>query len=147
MFLQPTATAEVGSWVGVLLIAGRVLFAAIFILSGIGHLTQFKAMSDYAAAFKVPSPRLAVVVSGLMILVGGLSILLGVKVPAGSLLLVLFLIPAAVYMHPFWGVSDPMQAATQRAHFMKNLSLAGAALVIWYFSSVAPGAWVFTLGW
>ena len=102
-------------------------------------------MAQYAAAFKVPQPKLAVVASGVVILAGGLSILLGVAVQAGALLLVVFLLPAAVYMHPFWGVSDPMQAAAQQAHFMKNLALAGAALLIFYFSTLSPDAWVYAL--
>jgi uncharacterized membrane protein YphA (DoxX/SURF4 family) len=126
-------------------VIGRILFAWIFILSGIAHLTQSQAMAQYAAMFKVPQPKAAVVVSGLMILLGGLSVLLGVEIETGTLLLVLFLVPAAIYMHPFWGVADPMQAATQRAHFMKNLSLAGAALLLCYFSKVAPEAWIFAL--
>jgi uncharacterized membrane protein YphA (DoxX/SURF4 family) len=128
------------------LVPGRILFAAIFILSGIGHLTRAGAMSQYAAAFKVPQPRLAVIVTGLMILTGGLSILLGYQVRAGALLLVVFLVPAAVYMHPFWGGQEAMQAANQQAHFLKNLSLAGAALMIYYFATVAPKQWVYGLG-
>ena len=130
---------------GALFLAGRTLFAAIFILSGIAHLTKSQAMAQYAAAFKVPQPRLAVVVSGVMVLAGGLSILLGVVVQAGALVLVAFLLPAAIYMHPFWSVSDPMQAAAQQAHFMKNLALAGAALLIYYFSTVSPDAWAYAL--
>lgn len=134
-----------GGLVAVFLI-GRILFAAIFIVSGIGHLTKAQAMAQYATAFKVPQPRLAVVVTGLMILAGGLSILLGVAVQAGALLLVIFLVPVAIFMHRFWGVPDPMQAATQQAHFMKNLSLAGAALLIYFFSTLHPTMWVFALG-
>jgi putative oxidoreductase len=126
-------------------VVGRILFSWIFILSGIAHLTQAQAMSQYAAMFKVPQPKLAVIVSGLMILAGGLSILVGFEVEAGATLLVIFLVAAAIYMHPFWGVPDPMQHATQRAHFMKNLSLAGAALLICYFAKMAPDAWVFAL--
>jgi len=126
-------------------LVGRLAFSWIFILSGIGHLTKSESMAQYAAAFKVPQPRLAVVLSGVIVLAGGLSVLLGVYVEAGTLLLVLFLVPVAIYMHPYWGVTDPMQAATQRAHFMKNISLAGAALLLWYFSHAAPGAWVYAL--
>lgn len=129
----------------IVFVLGRVLFAAIFILSGIAHLTRLQGMSQYAAAFKVPQPRLAVFISGLMILFGGLTVLLGVWVRAGSLVLVAFLVPAAIYMHPFWGVSDEMQAATQQAHFMKNLSLAGAALLVYAFTAFHPDAWVWTL--
>ena len=144
--LQGTEAAAPGGVLGALFVIGRILFAAIFILSGFGHLTKLQAMSQYATAFKVPQPRLAVVVSGLMILAGGFSILLGVAVRAGALLLVLFLFPAAIYMHPFWGVADAMQAGNQQAHFMKNLSLAGAALLIYFFSTLYPEAWVYALG-
>ncbi len=126
-------------------LAGRMLFAAIFILSGIGHLTRLPMMSQYAAAFQVPQPALAVVFTGVMILLGGLSLLLGVRVRIGAVLLFLFLIPAAIYMHPFWVMSDPVQAATQQAHFMKNLALAGAALVIYYVSTLHPRIWVYAV--
>src|SRR5438094_4671049 len=56
---------------------GRILFAAMFINSGIAHLTKLTPMSQYAASQKLPAPKLAVALSGLMILAGGLSILLG----------------------------------------------------------------------
>ncbi len=125
---------------------GRVLFSAMFIMSGIQHLTNLKMMSQYAASQKVPAPTVAVAVTGLMLLAGGLSILLGVQVQLGTFLLVVFLIPTAFIMHRFWGIADPMQAAGQRAQFMKNITLAGAALLICYFTSVAPGAWVYVVG-
>jgi putative oxidoreductase len=143
--LKDAASAPSGGLLAALLI-GRVLFATIFILSGIAHLTKLPAMTQYAAAFKVPQPKLAVVVSGLMILAGGVSILLGAWVRVGALLLVLFLVPVAMYIHPFWGVPDPMQAANQQAHFLKNLSLAGAALLIYYFATLYPEAWVYSVG-
>ncbi|HEV8304121.1 MAG TPA: DoxX family protein [Gemmatimonadales bacterium] len=127
-------------------VIGRVLFSAMFIMSGIQHLTKLQMMSQYAASQKVPAPKVAVGVTGLMLIAGGLSILLGVQVPLGTALLVVFLIPTAFFMHRFWGLADPMQAAVQRAHFMKNITLAGAALLICYFTSVAPGAWVYVVG-
>jgi putative oxidoreductase len=140
------AAVQPGPALSLLFVLGRLAFAAIFILSGIGHLTRLAAMSQYAAAFKVPQPRLAVIITGVMILTGGLSLLLGIQVRAGALLLTVFLLAAALYMHPFWGPQDPMQAANQQAHFLKNLSLAGAALVIYYFSALHPDAWVYAVG-
>ena len=119
---------------------------AMFIMSGIQHLTKLRMMSQYAASQKVPAPTAAVAVTGLMLLAGGLSILLGIQVQLGTLLLVVFLVPTAFVMHRFWGIPDPMQAAVQQAHFMKNITLAGAALLICYFTSVAPGAWVYVVG-
>jgi len=38
-------------------------------------------------------------------------------------------------MHKFWAVSDPMMAQVQMMMFMKNLSIAGAALLITQFGA------------
>ena len=127
-------------------LAGRALFAWFFLTAGYGHLTNINGMAQYAAMNKVPAPKLAVAGTGVILLAGGLSILLGFYVPIGSLLLVVFLVPTAFMMHKFWGLSDAMAAAGQRAHFWKNITLAGAALLIFYFATLHPEAWVYSLG-
>lgn len=66
-----------------------------------------------------------------MILLGGLSILLGFWVNIGAWLLILFLIPTAFMMHDFWNVEDSMDCQNEMTHFMKDLGLAGAAFLIW----------------
>jgi putative oxidoreductase len=114
---------------------GRLLFSVLFIQSGIGHFRQRAGMTAYARSAGVPFPEIMVPLTGLMILVGGLSVLLGVYARVGAWLLVLFLIPTALIVHRFRGVPDPQVAQNQRAHFHKNLALAGGALLIAYFGS------------
>jgi putative oxidoreductase len=114
---------------------GRILFASFFLMSGVNHFTQREAMVQYAQSMGVPAAGLAVPLTGLMILVGGLSIALGYYPKIGAWLLVIFLIPTAFYMHRFWGLEDQMQAMNQMAHFMKNIVMTGAALLITYFGS------------
>jgi uncharacterized membrane protein YphA (DoxX/SURF4 family) len=130
----------------VLFLLGRILFAALFILSGVNHLTKVAALSQYAASKKVPAPRAAVVLSGLVLLAGGLSILLGYEPRLGALLLVLFLVPTSFAMHNFWAVADPMQRQVEMAMFLKNLALTGGALMTYYFVSAHPETWVYSLG-
>jgi putative oxidoreductase len=130
----------------VVFLAGRVLFSVLFLMSGYNHLTKLDMMAQYAGSQGLPAPKLAVAVSGLMLLAGGLSILLGYDVRWGALLLVVFLIPTAVTMHRFWGVADPMAAQNQMIHFSKNIAMAGAALMIYYFATVYPGPWPYSLG-
>jgi len=119
----------------VLLLIARLLFSAVFITSGISHFTQNSGMAQYAGSQGVPAPKLTVGLTGLMILLGGLSVLLGAYVRVGTLLLILFLLPAAFIMHNFWAVEDQSMQAVQQAHFMKNIALAGAAFLIWYFGT------------
>jgi putative oxidoreductase len=121
----------------VVLVIGRILFALIFINSGIAHLTKLEAMTGYAKYKKVPAAKLSVIVSGLMILIGGLYIALGIYADLGALLIALFLIPAAVLMHAFWKETDATAKQNESIGFFKDLSLAGAALII--FALVATG--------
>ena len=117
---------------------GQVLFALIFINSGIGHLTKLDAMTGYAKYKKVPAAKLSVIVSGLMILVGGVFVALGIYPDLGALLLAIFLVPTAFMMHNFWKESDATSKMNETIAFFKDLSMAGAALII--FALVKGGA-------
>ncbi len=108
---------------------GRILFAVYFIMSGANHLLRGKGMTGYVQSKGVPAPALAIVVTGVMLLAGGLSILLRYHSTLGAGLLVAFLVPTAVIMHNYWVESDPMMRANQMAHFWKNLTLSGAAIL------------------
>jgi putative oxidoreductase len=114
----------------VLVLIGRILFSALFIGSAYGHLTQTAGMAEFAKAKGVPSARLAVLGSGVMILVGGLMVLLGVWYDLGALFLVVFLVPTALLMHAFWRESDPQARQMEIVNFMKDIGLAGASLML-----------------
>jgi len=120
------------------LLVGRVLFALIFINSGIGHLTKTAAMTGYAQYKKVPAAKLSVIVSGIMILLGGVYIVLGFYADLGALLIAAFLIPTAFIMHAFWKETDATAKMNETVGFFKDLSLAGAALII--FAVLRAGA-------
>ena len=112
---------------------GRVLYAAIFVMSGPGHFSA--GTISYAAHQGVPMASIVVPVSGMIALVGGLSILLGYFARYGAWLIVIFLVPVTIIMHRFWGIPNPSYAQIQQIMFMKNLSMLGAALLIAHFGS------------
>ena len=127
--IQERTSVKLGTgvlaYVGLL---GRIFYSVIFILSGPNH---FKAETiGYAAAQGVPLASIAVPLSGIVALLGGLSIALGYRAKLGAWLIVLFLVPVSLMLHRFWGLSDPQAAGLQLAMFMKNLSMLGAALII-----------------
>lgn len=113
---------------------GRILYATVFLVSVPGFFTDDR-MITYAIASGVPFPAIAVPLAGTIALLGSVSILLGYKTKIGAWLLVVFLVPVTLMVHPFWGIADPWSAAQQKIQFMKNLSLAGAALMIAYFGA------------
>ncbi len=114
----------------VVALIGRILFAAIFLASSYGHLTQTEALAGYAGSKGVPQPKLATLAGGVLMVVGILMIVLGIWADLGALLLVLFLVPTALIMHAFWRETDGQAQQQEQIQFMKDISLAGAALLL-----------------
>jgi putative oxidoreductase len=123
----------------VVLLIGRVLFVALFLGSAVGHLTQTDAMAGYAASRGLKMARPATVASGVLMVLGGLSVLLGVWGDLGALLLLVFLLPTAFLMHAFWRETDPTAKQTEMVQFNKDIALAGAALAFFWAFSQDPG--------
>jgi putative oxidoreductase len=89
----------------------------------------------FSASQGVPLASIAVPLSGVVAIAGGLSILLGYRAKLGAWLIVLFLIPVTLMLHKFWTVQDPMMAQIQMILFMKNVSMLGGALLISQFGA------------
>ncbi|TLF81225.1 DoxX family protein [Nocardia cyriacigeorgica] len=117
----------------VAVLIGRVLFVALFFGSAFGHFTQTEAMTGYAQSRGVPSPKAGVLASGVLMVLGGLSVLLGIWADLGALLLFIMLLPTAVLMHGFWSETDPEAKQTEMIQFNKDLALAGASLMLFAF--------------
>jgi putative oxidoreductase len=122
-----------GTAMNYLVLAGRILYALIFVMAGPGHFTANTIA--FAASKGVPLASIAVPLSGIIAMMGGLSIAAGYKAKWGGWLIVLFLVPVTVMIHNFWAMTDPNMAQVNQIMFMKNLSMLGAALLITYFGS------------
>ena len=120
-------------WQGAVVVLGRFFFAMIFLLAGANHFN--KQTIGYAASQGVPLASIAVPLSGVLAIAGGLSILLGYRAKLGAWLIVLFLVPVTLMMHKFWTVTDPMMAQIQMILFLKNVSMLGGALLITQFGA------------
>ena len=114
-------------------LAGRQLFSIIFIIASARHFNP--EVIESAARHGVPMPEVLVPLSGMIALVGGLSVLLGFQTRIGAGLLVIFLVPVTVMMHNFWVSTDPLMRQIEQANFLKNLTMLGGALVISYFGA------------
>ncbi len=121
---------------------GRILFSLIVLMAAPGHFTR--GTIQYAASQGVPLAGIAVPVAGVLAFLGGLSLLLGFKARWGGGLLLLFLVPVTFMMHAFWTVSDPTAAHMQQVNFLKNLAMAGGALLVVYFGAgpLSLDAWL-----
>jgi uncharacterized membrane protein YphA (DoxX/SURF4 family) len=111
-------------------VLGRILYGGFFVLGGIGHFQHLDMMSGFAQSKGVPAPKLSVIFSGLLIIVGGLCVILGYHVRIGLACIVLFLVPVTFLMHNYWVETEMMPRINQRVNFQKNIALLGAALMM-----------------
>lgn len=115
----------------------RIVFGAIFVISGLNHFRKAEAMTGYTKSKGIPAPKLSVLLSGAILFFGGLSVILGIYADLGSLLLAGLLAIMAVKMHDFWKLSDPQAKQMETVGFLKDFSLAGGALFIFAIAAAA----------
>ena len=129
-----------------IMLIGRILFALIFVSSGLSHLAKVDAMAGYAKFKKVPAAKLSVLVSGALLVVGGLSIMLGIYADLGALVISVLLIVMALKMHDFWTQADAQAKQTEMISFLKNISMAGGALFIFAITATSESdyGWALT---
>jgi putative oxidoreductase len=121
-----------------ILLIGRIVLGGFFIYSGVNHFIGFGMMTHYAKMKGVPFPAIAQGTSGLMLLLGGLSIASGIYPVVGIALLVAFLVPVSLMMHNFWKLRDPQARMADRVNFLKNVALLGALLMLLTLPSPWP---------
>lgn len=112
------------------LILGRLLFVTYFISMGASHLVNFRDHSLLLRRKGVPLPRAATVLTVIMMVGGGLFFLFDWKSWIGSTLLFGIIVPAPFFLHKFWREQDSYMRLSEFAHLAKDLSLAGAALLL-----------------
>jgi putative oxidoreductase len=112
---------------------GRTLVAFNFVVACPYHFTHRAVLA--AAEQGVPLPGVLVPLSGLLALVGGLSVAIGYKTRWGAWALVAFLVPVTLWMHAYWRLSDPNTVFGEQVLFLKNLCMLGSVLLISQFGA------------
>ena len=106
------------------------MLGGFFVYNGIHHFQQTDMIAGYAKSKNVPAPKAAVLASGTALLVGGASLITGIKPKYGITAVLGFLGTVSPSIHDFWNIQDPQERMNQQINFMKNLALAGAALAL-----------------
>ena len=118
-------------------LAGRILLAAIFIISGAMKIPGFDGVVGYIASKGLPMPQVLAALTIALELGGGLMIAAGFKARWTALVFFLWLIPTTFIFHKFWGI-DAAQVQNQMNNFLKNVSIMGGMLLLF---AHGPGAY------
>jgi uncharacterized membrane protein YphA (DoxX/SURF4 family) len=109
---------------------GRLLFVSYFFAMGLSHFVNFREHAAFIGGKGVPLARAATILTIVMMLGGGGMVLLGWHRSMGAVLLFGIIFPAPFFLHHFWKETDAYLRLSEFAHFIKDLSLAGAALLL-----------------
>src|SRR5205809_7393840 len=129
------------------IVFGRVLFAVLFIYSGITKLFAVAATSEFISAKVVipalltpytsqiesmtgmSTPQMLAIAAGVLEVISGLMIALNFGARFFAILMIFFVAAATFYFHDFWNQPSPQNAKTL-IDALKNLSLIGALFMI-----------------
>lgn len=113
----------------ILFLIGRIIVGGYFLMAGFNHFANANMMAGYAQSKGTPSAKAAVLGSGVLLVLGGASFLLGFHPTIGTALLLLFLLGVTFKIHNFWTISDPQARMNEQVHFGKNIAMIGFLLM------------------
>ncbi|MBA4353306.1 MAG: LysR family transcriptional regulator [Novosphingobium sp.] len=122
----PAASASTSD---MLAAVGRVLLAAIFVLSGVSKLTDPAGTIAYIESAGLPLPTVAYAGAVAVELIGGLLLIAGFQTRIVALAIAAFSIVAA------FGFHSDLADQNQFIHFFKNIAMAGGLLQVAAFGS------------
>jgi putative oxidoreductase len=113
-----------------LLVAGRALLGLYFIVPGISKITGFSAMSDYMAAHGVPLIPVLLVLTIIIQIGGGLSLMAGYRHQLMAFLLAGLTLVISLFMHDFWSMEEGVQRGHEMQNFIKNMAIMAGLMYV-----------------
>ena len=114
----------------IIFVLGRVILGGFFLYMAFNHFTQLDGMAQYAKMKNIPNPKLGVFISGILLGIGGISILTGFLPEVGIISLSVFLISTAFLIHNFWTIEEGQMRMGEKTNFLKNMGLLGGVLML-----------------
>ena len=106
------------------LIAARILLVPIFVASALAKLTNWPETTARMTEASVPIADVMLAGALILEIVGAALVLLGLFARIGAVMLLAFLVPVTLLMHPFW------IDAAELTDFLKNAAIAGGLVMI-----------------
>lgn len=113
-----------------LYLVGRVLLGLYFIIPGITKITGWAATVEYMAAHGVPLIPVLLMLTIIIQVGGGISLLIGYREQLMAFVLVGLTIVISLFMHDFWNMEEGIQRAHETQNFIKNLAIAAGLMCV-----------------
>jgi uncharacterized membrane protein YphA (DoxX/SURF4 family) len=112
--------------------AGRLLFVACFLVTGLGNLTKarIKDHVDRMVASGTPMPTAAFWLGIALQFTGCALLATGWHAEIGAWCLIVFTVAATAIFHRFWIMRDPMRRNLSRLMLLNNTGILGGLLLL-----------------
>jgi putative oxidoreductase len=115
-------------------LAGRIMLALIFVISGAAKIAGYSGVASYMESHGLPLVQVLLPLTIVVELGGGLMLILGWNARLAAAVLFLFIIPTTLVFHNFWAVpADQLQ--NQMNNFLKNIAMMGGMLYVVVYGS------------
>ena len=108
---------------------GRALVGILFLVSGMNKILGFSYVAGWMGASGMPAAAPLLALTILLEVGGGLALVTGFQARIAAAALALFLVPVTLIFHGFWR-ADAAEVQNQLNHFLKNVAILGAMLVL-----------------
>lgn len=108
---------------------GRALLGVLFVASGLLKMGRFAAVAASLERAGLPFEQALAVAVILFEVVAGLALVLAWRTKVSAVSLAIFVFAATLLFHRFWD-ADAAAFGNQVNHFLKNLALIGALLML-----------------
>ena len=119
------------------LLAGRMLVAALFVQSGVSKPLAWSDALDEISSYGMPRATALLAPAIAAQFIGGLGVAVGLFTIPCVLVLLTFMVPATFYIHGYWRYTGE----SRKHHFnglFQNLTVSGGLVLL---LATGPGAW------
>ena len=112
-------------------LTGRVIIGLYFLVPGISKVLSFPEYIQIVTINEVPFPAFSLILVILCQLIFGSSIILGLFLKLGSLILAINIILFNFYIHDFWNINDVINQKHEMQNFIKNIAILAGLLILY----------------
>ncbi len=107
------------------LLIGRILLGLLFVIIAAYKLKDMGGLIEWMTSQEMPAPTALAWGTVSIEILGGLCLILGVKVRVAALVLAVYLVPTTFIIH------FDLENAGQMTHVYKNLGVIGGLIALW----------------
>ncbi len=111
-------------------LVGRLALAWFFLSEVYTRAGAWEANVSLMALKQIPAPPFLFALAILVMVLGGLSLLLGFHARHGAMLLFGFTAVSSALMHDYWHIKDAAARAADYEIFARNIAIAGGLLMV-----------------